>query len=155
MQQAVKAITPEALLAKVGQEVGVSDWFVIDQQRIDAFAAVTEDRQFIHVDPQRAKETPWGQTIAHGFLTLSLTAAMNEQALPRLAGMKMSMNYGYNKLRFLSPVLSGKRVRGRYKLLKVDVQPGDRYLITHEISVEIEGEAKPALVAEWLILSFL
>ena len=155
MPQSVKTVSLNAMKAMIGQEVGLSDWFLVDQKRIDDFAEVTEDRQFIHIDREKAKSTPWGQTIAHGFLTLSLTAAMNASAMPKLEGVKMSMNYGFNKLRFVSPVLSGKRVRGRYKLLGVDEQAGGRALITTEITVEIEGEKKPAIVAEWLTLSFV
>jgi acyl dehydratase len=155
MDGPVKTSSLADLKARIGEEVGVSDWFVIDQKRIDAFADITDDHQFIHVNPEMAKMTPWGQTIAHGFLTLSLTAAMGYQGMPAVEGARMGMNYGCNKLRFLSPVRSGKRVRGHYRLLKVEEQPGGRVQLTAEVTVEIEGEEKPALVAEWLTLIFV
>ncbi len=101
----------------IGQEVGVSKWFEITQARIDAFADCTEDHQFIHVDPQAAKATPFGGTIAHGFLTLSLASAMSYDAVAPLDGVVMGVNYGFDKLRFLAPVPAGSRVRGRFKLL--------------------------------------
>lgn len=134
----------------IGREIGVSRWFEIDQGRIDAFADITEDRQFIHIDPERAKQTPLGGTIAHGFLTLSLASAMSYDAVPPLAGVAMGLNYGFDKLRFLSPVAAGSRVRGRFRLLSAEDKGGDRWLLKHELTVEIEGSDKPALVAEWL-----
>jgi acyl dehydratase len=144
----------EDMAAKVGEPLGTSDWFLVDQPRIDRFADCTEDRQFIHVDPVAAKDTPFGQTIAHGFLTVSLLSPMMESALPRLDA-KMSVNYGFNKLRFLSPVKSGKRVRGHFKLLElVEKRPG-QWQQTVEATVEIEGEDKPALIAEWTFQHFV
>jgi acyl dehydratase len=144
----------EDMAAKVGEPLGSSDWFLVDQPRIDRFADCTEDRQFIHVDPVAAKDTPFGQTIAHGFLTVSLLSPMMESALPRLDA-KMSVNYGFNKLRFLSPVKSGKRVRGHFKLLElVEKRPG-QWQQTVEATVEIEGEDKPALIAEWTFQHFV
>ena len=109
------------LQSLIGQEVGVSRWFALDQARIDAFAGLTEDEQFIHVDPERAKTTPFGGTIAHGFLTLSLASAMSYDAVKPLQGVVMGVNYGFDKLRFLAPVPAGSRVRGRFKLLAADV----------------------------------
>src|ERR1700687_5519619 len=112
--------TIEEMKARIGQEVGVSDWHVMDQARIDRFADVTEDHQFIHVDPARAKaETPFGGTIAHGFLTLSLLATMGYEALPQIEGRVMGINYGFDKVRFLQPVRAGSRLRARYKLRDV------------------------------------
>jgi acyl dehydratase len=144
----------EDMAAKVGEPLGTSDWFLVDQPRIDRFADCTEDRQFIHVDPVAAKDTPFGQTIAHGFLTVSLLSPMMEGALPKL-DVKMSVNYGFNKLRFLSPVKSGKRVRGHFKLLElVEKRPG-QWQQTVEATVEIEGEDKPALLAEWMFQHFV
>ena len=139
--------------AKVGEQVGTSDWFLLDQARIDRFAETTEDRQFIHVDPQAAKATPFGGTIAHGFLTLSMLAAMMDGALEKPA-VQMSVNYGFNKVRFLSPVKSGKRVRGHFKLLELDEKRPGQWQQTVEITVEIEGENKPALLAEWIFMHF-
>ena len=139
----------------IGQEVGVSRWFVVDQARIDAFADCTEDRQFIHVDPQAARATPFGGTIAHGFLTLSLASAMSYDAVRPLDGVVMGVNYGFDKLRFLTPVRAGRRVRGRFKLLSAEDKGGGRWLLKHELIVEIDGEDKPALVAEWLAMQML
>jgi len=138
----------------VGQEVGVSRWITVDQARIDAFARITEDEQFIHVDPERAKATPFGGTIAHGFLTLSLASAMSYDAVAPLDGVVMGVNYGFDKLRFLAPVPAGSRIRGRFRLLSAEnkgAQDGvTRWLLKHELTVEIEGGDKPALIAEWL-----
>ena len=134
----------------IGQEVGVSRWFEITQARIDAFADCTEDWQFIHVDPEAAKATPFGGTIAHGFLTLSLASAMSYDAVPPLEGVAMGVNYGFDKLRFLAPVPAGSRVRGRFRLLSAEDKSGGRWLLKHELTVEIEGGDKPALIAEWL-----
>lgn len=134
----------------IGREVGVSKWFEVTQARIDAFADCTEDRQFIHVDPEAAKATPFGGTIAHGFLTLSLASAMSYDAVSPLDGVVMGVNYGFDKLRFLAPVPAGSRVRGRFKLLSAEDRGGGRWLLKHELTVEIEGGEKPALMAEWL-----
>jgi len=143
--------TPVSRLPElVGREVGVSRWIEVDQARIDAFAEVTEDRQFIHIDPEAAKATPFGGTIAHGFLTLSLASAMSYDALPPLEGVVMGVNYGFDKLRFLAPVPAGSRVRGRFRLLSFEDKGGGRWLLKHELTVEIEGGDKPALIAEWL-----
>lgn len=146
---------PSELAALVGQEVGVSKWFEIDQARINAFADTTEDWQFIHVDPEAAKQTPFGGTIAHGFLTLSLASAMSYDALTPLDGVAMGVNYGFDKLRFLAPVPAGSKVRGRFKLLSAEDKGGGRWLIRHELTVEVEGGDKPALIAEWLAMQFV
>ena len=143
------------LHALIGQEVGVSKWIEIDQARINAFADATEDWQFIHIDPEAAKQTPFGGTIAHGFLTLSLLSAMTYDAVPPLDGVAMGVNYGFDKLRVLAPVPAGSKVRGRFKLLSADDKGGGRWLIRHEVTVEIEGSDKPALVAEWLGMQFV
>jgi acyl dehydratase len=141
--------------ALVGQEIGVSSWHVVDQKRIDAYADVVEDHQFIHVDPERAKATPFGATIAHGFLTMSLLSVMSYEVMPAIEGTAMGVNYGFDRLRFMSPVKSGKRVRGRFTLAKAELRrPKELQSVTH-VSVEIEGEAKPALVADWLGLIVL
>jgi acyl dehydratase len=145
----------EAIALKVGQEVGVSEWIEIDQARIDAFAEVTEDRQFIHVDPDAAARTPFGGTVAHGFLTLSLLSRMAADAMLRPAEVRMGVNYGFEKMRFLAPVRSGKRVRGRFRLERLDEKRPGQWQFTHRVTVEIEGEDKPALIADWIGLIFL
>jgi acyl dehydratase len=155
MKGPTKAVTLGELQALVGQELGVSEWTLVDQKRIDAFADLTDDHQFIHVDPEAARQTPLATTIAHGFLTLSLVAAFSYQVVPGVAGAKMGMNYGINRLRFISPVKSGSRVRGRFKLKALEDQGGGRYLSTTEVSVEVEGQEKPSLVLEWLGLTFV
>jgi acyl dehydratase len=142
-------------VALAGTEVGVSRWFAIDQPRIDAFADITEDRQFIHIDPEAARATPFGGAIAHGFLTLSMLSALAMDALPAIEGRVMGVNYGFDKLRFLSPVPAGARIRGRFKLESVTPRSASEYLFRTIVTVEIEGAAKPALIAEWLTLSIL
>ena len=140
------------LIANVGENIGTSDWFVIDQARINAFADTTEDHQFIHVDPEAAKATPFGGTIAHGFLTLSMIAAMMSKLdKPKV---QMTVNYGFGKVRFLSPVKSGKRVRGHFRLLEITEKRPGQWQQTLEVTVEIEGEDKPALLAEWILMHF-
>ena len=141
---------PSELQDLIGQEVGLSRWITVDQDRIDAFARITEDEQFIHVDPEAAKATPFGGTIAHGFLTLSLASAMSYDAVKPLEGVVMGVNYGFDKLRFLAPVPAGSRVRGRFRLLSAEDKGSGRWLLKHELTVEIEGADKPALIAEWL-----
>jgi acyl dehydratase len=141
---------PSELQTLIGTEVGVSSWIEIDQARIDAFAEVTNDHQFIHVNPELAKQTPFGTTIAHGFLTLSLASGMSYEAVAPLEGVVMGVNYGFDKLRFLAPVPVNSRVRGRFRLLSAEDKGGGRWLIKHELTVEIEGGDKPALIAEWL-----
>jgi acyl dehydratase len=155
MEGPVQVMAKEALAAKVGSELGVSDWIRIDQARIDAFADLTDDHMFIHVDPQRAAATPFGTTIAHGFLTLSLLSRMAYQVCPAIAGSRFGVNYGCNRLRFIAPVKSGARVRGRFTLRKLEDQPGGRVLATYDVTVEIEGEEKPALAIEWLTMTFM
>jgi acyl dehydratase len=145
----------EAIALKVGQEVGVSDWILIDQARIDAFAEVTEDRQFIHVDPAAAAQTPFGGTVAHGFLTLSLLSRMAADAMLIPEGVRMGVNYGFEKVRFIAPVRSGERVRGRFRLERLDEKRAGQWQFTHQVTVEIEGEDKPALTADWIGLIFL
>jgi acyl dehydratase len=140
----------ETLQTLIGREVGVSKWFDISQARIDAFAECTEDRQFIHVDAEAARSTPFGGTIAHGFLTLSLASAMSYDAVAPLDGVVMGVNYGFDRLRFLTPVRAGSRIRGRFKLLSAEDKGAGRWLLKHELTVEIEGAEKPALIADWL-----
>ncbi len=138
----------------IGTEVGVSDWIAVDQAMIDTFAAVTLDDQWIHVDPERAAvETPFGGTIAHGFLTLSLASRFCYDCFPALPGQVMGINYGFDKLRFLSPVRAGSRVRGRFVLSEVKKRSRTELLQNHALTVEIEGQDVPALVAQWLNLT--
>ena len=145
----------EEIKLQVGREIGVSEWILVDQARIDTFADVTEDRQFIHVDPDAAAETPFGGTIAHGFLTLSLLSRFAADAMLRPEGVKMGVNYGFEKVRFMAPVRSGKRVRGRFTLERLDEKRPAQWQFTHRVTVEIEGEEKPALVADWIGLIFV
>jgi len=148
-------ITLDAYQAMVGKEIGVSSWHLIDQLRIDTYADVIEDHQFIHVDPERAKkETAFGTTIAHGFLTMSLLSIMSYEVMPVIAGTTMGVNYGFDKLRFISPVRSGKRVRGRFVLAEAKLRKPNELQSRTNVTVEIEGEDKPALVAEWLGLIY-
>ncbi len=144
----------EEIQSKVGTEIGVSEWILVDQGRIDRFAEVTEDHQFIHVDPEAAAATPLGGTVAHGFLGLSLLSRMAEQALLIPETMKMSLNYGFEQVRFLAPVRSGKRIRGRFTLVSADEKRPGEWRFAHDVTVEIEGEDKPALVARWIGLIF-
>lgn len=146
-------LTLDELRALIGRELGTSDWIEIDQPRIDAFATATLDDQFIHVDVERAKASPFGGTIAHGFLTLSLLSHMNFETMPLLEGEQLGVNYGFNKLRFVTAVKSGQRVRGRFLLRDVVERSPGQIMLATDVTVEIEGEVKPALVAEWLTLS--
>ena len=142
--------------ATVGTET-VSDWVEVTQDMIDKFADATGDHQFIHIDPARAAQTPFGGTIAHGFLTLSLMPLLSSKVpdAPKLDGVKMGVNYGGNKVRFLTPVRSGSRVRGHFTLLSFDEKRPGQFQQTVEFSVEIEGQDKPALLAEWISQVFV
>jgi acyl dehydratase len=146
--------TLDEIRGRVGSEVGVSSWLTMDQGRIEAFADATEDRQFIHVDPEAAAKTPFGCTIAHGFLTLSLLSRMAAEAMLVPEGVKMAVNYGLDRVRFIAPVKSGSRVRGRFTLDSVEEKAPGQSLLRHTVTVEIEGEDKPALTAVWLGLMF-
>ncbi len=149
-------ITVEELKAQIGGEPLTSSWMMIDQSRIDQFADVTEDHQFIHTDEKRAKEeTPFGGTIAHGFLTLSVLSAFTMEVSPDLVGTRMGINYGFDKIRFISPVKSGSRVRAHFKTLEVMEKSPTNILVNTEVTVEIEGENRPALIAHWLGLTIL
>ena len=148
-------IAIDELIALAGTEAGVSRWFTIGQQRIDSFADITEDRQFIHVDPEAARATPFGGTIAHGFLTLSMLSAFAYDALPEISGRAMGINYGFDRLRFLSPVPAGARLRGAFKLVGAMQRSRREWLMSYEASVEIEGTQKPALAAQWLTMAVM
>lgn len=145
----------DEIRARIGQEVGLSDWLTIDQQRIDEFADATEDRQFIHTDPEAAAQTPFGGTIAHGFLSLSMLSRMAAEGMLVPDSIKMAVNYGLDRVRFIKPVRSGKRIRGRFHLDSVEEKAPGQLLLRHTVTVEIEGEEKPALTAEWLGLLFV
>ncbi len=145
----------EEIKARVGEEIGVSDWIPIDQAAIDTFANVTDDHQFIHVDPEAAANTPFGGTVAHGFLTLSLLSRMAADAMLRPESIRMGVNYGFDKVRFMAPVRSGKRVRGRFRLDRFEEKRPGQWQFVHNVTVEIEGEDKPALVADWIGMMFV
>jgi len=136
----------------IGMETGLSDWITVDQTMIDAFAGATDDHQFIHVDPQRAAESPFGGTIAHGFLTLSLLSTMNYNCLPKVREQTMGINYGFDRVRFMTPVKSGARVRGRFLLSDARFRGGGMLMTTYDVSIEIENEKKPALTAKWITI---
>jgi acyl dehydratase len=140
---------------RIGEEVGVSGWLAVDQQRISAFANATEDRQFIHIDPDAAARTPFGGTVAHGFLTLSLLSRMAAEAMLLPDVTKMIVNYGLDRVRFLAPVRSGKRVRGHFLLEAAEEKAPGQILLRHCVTVEIEGEDTPAVSAIWLTLLFV
>ena len=140
----------EDIQAAVGTDIGVSDWIAVDQDRIDVFAEATEDRQFIHIDPALAAQTPFGGTIAHGFLSLSLLSRMGADVMLVPETTKMAVNYGLDRVRFLTPVASGKRVRGRFVLKEMKEKVPGQLLMTFGVTVEIEGEDKPACLADWL-----
>lgn len=140
----------------IGTEIGKSGWVLVDQDRINKFADVTEDHQFIHVDPDKAAETPFGSTVAHGFLTLSLLSkfAMDGGAFA-VEGLKMGVNYGFEKVRMMSPVKVNKRVRGVFTLMSAVERVPGQWKIVYSVKVEIEGEEKPALMAEWVSIQFM
>jgi acyl dehydratase len=145
-------MTKDNVHSLVGTELGVSGWIRIDQARINAFADTTEDHQFIHVDPERAANTPFRGTIAHGFLTLSLLPRFMEDIGGGMEDVVMGLNYGFDKIRFLAPVKVNSRVRARARLADVQEKAPNQFLIKQEITVEIENESKPALVGEWLTM---
>jgi acyl dehydratase len=145
----------DELAARQGQEM-VSRWFPITQERVNAFAEATEDRYFIHTNPERARaETPWGGTIAHGFLTASLLSAMAYDAVPRVQEARHGVNYGFDRLRFVAPVPVGSNVRGRFRLDKLDRSAPGEVTLRWSVTVEIEGAAKPAIAAQWITRQFL
>ncbi|MEM9286902.1 MAG: MaoC family dehydratase [Pseudomonadota bacterium] len=143
------------LQSYVGKETGLSDWIEITQPDVNAFADVTRDHQFIHVDVEKAKESPFGGTIAHGFLTLSLLSGFADGTTLALDGAKMGVNYGLEKVRFLAPVKVGKRIRGRFVLAEANERKPGVFQMIYDASVEIEGEDKPALSAQWIVLQYI
>ena len=140
----------EDFKSHIGKKLGTSRWFVLDQTKIDLFASVTEDYQFIHLDADLASKTPFGATIAHGFLTLSMLSTMSYDCIPRIEGATMSVNYGFNRIRFVTPVTSGSRVRGHFTLASTNIVKPSEITNCFEVSVEIDGNNRPALVAEWI-----
>ena len=146
----MKVLSKNEMVNAAGTKLEPSEWVVLDQERINTFADCTEDHQFIHIDEEKAAQTPFGGTIAHGFLTLSMMAKFSEESMIAPEGMVMGMNYGCDRLRFLAPVRAGKRVRMHSKVLNVDRKDDNRFLVKIGVSMEIEGEETPALVAEWL-----
>jgi acyl dehydratase len=145
-------VTREQLEGRIGEPLGASDWFLIDQERVNAFADVTLDHQFVHVDVERARATPFKGTIVHGFLTLSLLVHLCLPFIPTLADRKLLVNYGFDKVRFSAPVSVGKRIRAVGKLGDVSERKPGNVILRVDVTVEIEGGTKPALVAEWLSL---
>jgi acyl dehydratase len=148
-------VSLDELQGRVGTEVGVSGWLTIDQARINAFADTTEDRQFIHVDPEAAAQTPFGGTVAHGFLSLSMLSRMAAEAMLIPDSVTMAVNYGLDRVRFIAPVKSGQRIRGRFVLDSIEEKAPGQLLLRHSVTVEIEGVDKPALTAQWLGLLFI
>ncbi|GJL94678.1 MAG: hypothetical protein DHS20C05_10830 [Hyphococcus sp.] len=151
----MQTANPESIADFVGKETGVSDWVVIDQDRINKFADVTEDHQFIHVDEEAAKMTPFGGTVAHGFLSLSMLSKLAAGNVVVMENVKMGVNYGFEKVRFINPVKSGKRIRGHFTLMSADQKMPGQWAFKYAVKVEIEGEEKPALMAEWLSMQFV
>lgn len=149
-------VSLDALRAMQGREAGVSDWLQVTQPMVDAFADLCGDHQFIHVDPARARrESPYGGTVAHGFLTLGLLSAMAYDALPGFRGLRAGINYGFDRIRFLAPVPAGARLRARFRLLAVEERQPSELTLSYEVTVEIDGAATPALVAVWLSRALL
>lgn len=149
-------MTPHDIAAKVGEIFATSDWVEMSQERINQFADATGDHQFIHIDAEKAKMTPFGGTIAHGFLTLSMIPYLSANSdMPKIEGIKMGVNYGGNKTRFIAPVRSGKRIRGIWKLVEMAEKRPGQWQQTCEITIEIEGEEKPALMCEWITQFFI
>jgi acyl dehydratase len=148
----VKEISLADVRALIGTETGLSDWILVDQTMIDAFANATDDHQFIHVDPVRAADSPFGGTIAHGFLTLSLLSTMNYNCLPKVREQTMGINYGFDNVRFVAPVKVGARIRGHFILSDARFRGAGMLMTSYEISIEIENERKPALTAKWITI---
>ena len=146
--------TLDEIRGRIGGELGASAWLTVDQARIDSFAEVTEDRQFIHVDPDAAAHTPFGGTIAHGFLSLSLLSRMAADVLLIPDTTRMVVNYGFEQVRFIAPVRAGKRVRGHFRLASAEEKRPGQWRFVHHASVEIEGEPRPALTADWIGLIY-
>ena len=148
----MKILSAEAAKAKIGADLGRSDWKHIHQELVNGFADLTGDRQYIHLDPEAARQTPLGGTVAHGFLTLALLASLTPAGSFELAGGKMSLNYGFDRVRFVQPVRVGQRIRTHHVLKDFEAREDGNFLAKTEVAVEIEGERRPAIIAEWLVL---
>lgn len=151
----IQLVEPSEAMAMIGTKLPPGEWVTVDQDRINVFADCTEDHQFIHIDEAAAAQTPFGGTIAHGFLTLSLLTKMSEGSGIALKGIVMGLNYGCDKVRFLNPVRAGKRVRAHSEIMSVDQKDANRFLIKSAVTVEIEGEETPAVYAEWLSMQII
>jgi acyl dehydratase len=152
----LEPVTVDEVKAAVGREVGVSPWRTVTQEMIDQFANATDDHQFIHVDPERAaRETPFGGTIAHGFLSLSLLSTFAFETLHPIEGSGMGINYGFDSVRFQAPIKTGARVRARFVLADLNVRPSGWIQSSYDVTIEIENSKKPALTARWLTLTVL
>ena len=152
---ALTMVKPDEMESQVGTKLPPGEWFEVDQERINTFADCTEDHQFIHIDEEAAAKSPFGGTIAHGFLTLSLLTKLSSENSIGVKGIVMGVNYGIDKLRFLAPVRAGKRIRAHTEVLSVDRKDANRFLVKTAVTVEIEGEETPALYAEWLGMQFI
>jgi len=149
-------IKPEQLEEVIGKDLGFSDWYQVDQSLINNFAKCTNDEQFIHIDEERSKlESPYGGTIAHGFLSLSLLTKFANESNFSIENTKIVINYGFNKIRFIQPVRSGEKIRAKFSLLNFSKRKKDEILVTYGVNVELENDKKPVLFAEWLILLLL
>jgi len=148
----VHKVKIEDIAASIGKEVGISDWRLVTQTMIDQFASATDDHQFIHTDPERARQTQFGGTVAHGFLTLSLLSTLAYEALPSVEGQTYGINYGFDKVRFITPVRSGARVRAHFILTKADIRPSGRIIFHYAVTLEVENNKKPALTADWITI---
>ncbi|EJF89349.1 MaoC family dehydratase [Bartonella tamiae] len=150
-----RTVTIAEIPASIGHEVGISQWRLITQEMINQFADATDDHQWIHTDEERAKDTPFGGTIAHGFLTLSLLSTLAYEALPELEGATMGINYGFDKVRLMSPVKTNSRVRARFVLSDAEIRPSGRIVFHYEVTLEIENTKKPALIANWIAITMV
>jgi len=153
MIMSIKVVPKDQMVEQIGTKLEPGAWVTLEQERINTFADCTEDHQFIHIDEEKAAQTPFGGTIAHGFLTLSMLVKMTEETGIMPENTIMGMNYGFDKIRFLAPVRAGKRVRAHCEIANVARKDDSRFLTTQTISVEIEGEDTPALVAQWLVMT--
>lgn len=147
--------TPAAIRARIGSEVGLSDWLLITQDMVNRFADLTDDHQFIHIDPMAAASTPFGGTIAHGFLVVSLLSSLAKDVDMALEGGAMGVNYGFDKLRMVGPVHVGKRIRGRFVLRDFTERAPGQWMSTLGVTVEVEGSDRPAIVADWISLQWV
>ena len=155
MTSILSPLTLAEFEARIGTDIGTSAWHIVGQERIDAFADVTEDHQHIHVDPERARSGPFGGTIAHGFLSLSLLSVMNYEAVPPLAGRSHSVNYGFDRIRFLAPVPSGAEIQGTFTIAAIEPRGDGNHLFHYAVTVRARDTGRPALHADWLVLQVM